>query len=157
MLMNKKPAPRKNFASLRSWARRYAMQALYQWQMTQQDIGQIDAQFLIDQDMTRADVEYFQELLHHSYLHMAQIDAVLAPYLDRPIEQVDPVERAILWVSGYELLYRIDVPYRVIINEGVELAKLFGADQSHKFINGMLDKAAHQARREEIKLRAGAS
>lgn len=142
----------KRFA--RSRSRRLAMQALYQWQLTRQDIGQINAQFLTCQDMSQADVAYFQELLQQTPLRMDAIDAALTPYLDRPMSQLDPVERAILWIAGYELLYRIDVPYRVVINEAVELAKTFGAEQGHRFVNGVLDKAARVVRAEEIKPRS---
>jgi N utilization substance protein B len=125
------------------------MQALYQWQLTGQDIGQINAQFLTERDVGDADLTYFQELLQQSALHVEAIDAALKPYLDRPPVQIDPVERAILWVAGYELLYRPDVPYRVVINEAVELAKAFGAEQGHKFINGVLDKTAKVIRAAE--------
>jgi N utilization substance protein B len=141
---------RKNFARGRSWARRCAMQALYQWQLTRQDIGVIDAQFLTEQDMSKTDIVYFQELLHRTLNRSDAINAALQPYLDRPIEQIDPVEKAILWIAGYEILYRLDIPYRVIINEAVELAKRFGAEQGHKFINGVLDKAVRQLLAEEI-------
>lgn len=137
---------RKNFARARSWARRYAMQALYQWQLTRQDIGVIDKQFVDEQDMSKTDVLYFQELLHRTLNRSDAINAALQPYLDRPIEQIDPVEKAILWIAGYEILYRLDIPYRVIINEAVELAKKFGAEKGHRFINGVLDKAVHQLR-----------
>lgn len=138
-------------AATRSWARRFAMQALYQWQLTQQDIGLINAQFLAEQDMSRADLAYFQELLQQTPLHLESIEAALNPHLTRALEQLDPVERAILWLAGYELIYRLDVPYRVVINEAVELAKKFGAEQGHRFINGVLDKTAHQIRQDEIK------
>lgn len=141
---------RKHFTRGRSWARRYAMQALYQWQMTGQDLGVIDAQFLAEQPMDKVDLDYFHELLHQSARQVNAIDVVLVPLFDRPPEQIDPVERAILWIAGYELAYRPDIPYRVIINEGVELAKKFGAEQGHRFINGVLDKAAHRLRSEEI-------
>ena len=139
----------KGFARGRSWARRYAMQALYQWQITGQDIGVINAQFLTEQDMERADLVYFQELINQTVNRLDAVNDVLQPLLDRPLAQIDPVEKAVLWVGIYELLYRIDVPYRVVINEAVELAKTFGADQSHKYINGVLDKAAHQRRAAE--------
>lgn len=126
------------------------MQALYQWQLTAQEIDIIDAQFLSGQDMGKADVGYFRELLQQIPVCMAQIDEALQPYLDRPIAQVDPVERAILWLAAYELLYRPDLPYRVVLNEAVELAKRFGAQQGHRFINGVLDKAAHKLRNQEV-------
>ncbi|MDX1606355.1 MAG: transcription antitermination factor NusB, partial [Candidatus Competibacterales bacterium] len=124
-----KPGPNRRFARQRSWARRLAMQALYQWQLTHQDIGQINAQFLAERELGEADPAYFQELLQQTVLRLDTIEAALGPHLDRPTTQIDPVERAILWLAGYELLYRIDVPYRVIINEAVELAKQFGAEQ----------------------------
>ena len=134
----------------RNWARRFAMQALYQWQLTKQDIGLINAQFLTEEDIGKADLAYFQELLQQTPLRLDVINKALDPYLDRPIVQIDPVERAILWLAGYELLFRIDVPYRVVINEAVELAKTFGAEQGHRFINGVLDKAAHTIRQDEV-------
>ena len=141
----------KSFARQRSRARRLAMQALYQWQLTHQDIGRINAQFLTQQDIHEADVAYFQELLQQTLLRLDSIDQALAPHLDRPLTQIDPVERSILLLAGYELLYRPDVPYRVIINEAVELAKVFGAEQGHRFINGVLDKTARTARSHENK------
>ena len=125
------------------------MQALYQWQLTEQDVELIDAQFLADQDIGKADVGYFRELLHQVPRQIKSVETTLIPFLDRPLEQVDPVEKAILWIAGYELLYRLDIPYRVIINEAVELAKKFGAEQGHRFVNSVLDKVAHQVRVEE--------
>ena len=146
-------AVKRNFIRSRSWARRFAMQALYQWQMTGQDLSLIDAQFAADQDMEKADIDYFRELFHQSLAHAQKLNAAISPYLDRPLQQIDPVEKAILWVSCYELAFRPDIPYRVVINEGVELAKKFGAEQGHRFINGILDKAAHQLRSDEVALR----
>lgn len=139
----------KSLARRRSRARRLAMQALYQWQLTQQDIGRINAQFLAEQDFGQADVAYFQELLQQTPLRLDVIDAALSPYLDRPLAQIDPVERSILMIGGYELLYRTDIPFRVIINEAVELAKVFGATQGHRFINGVLDHTARVVRAAE--------
>lgn len=126
------------------------MQALYQWQLTQQNLSTIEQQFHEEQELYRADEAYFRELLHESAGHMDAINQVLVPFLDRPLEQVDPVEKAILWLAGYELLYRQDIPFRVVINEGVELAKKFGAEQGHRFVNGVLDKAARQLRSTEL-------
>ena len=145
-------AAKKHFIRGRSWARRYAMQALYQWQMAGQDLGIISAQFLADQDMGKADVAYFQELLYQVVQRRDAIDETLKPFLDRSLEQVDPVERAILRIAGYELAQRPDVPYRVVINEAVEMAKKYGAEQGHRFINGVLDKAAQQLRTQEMRL-----
>lgn len=142
---------KKGFARGRSWARRYAMQALYQWQMTGQETALIDAQFLADQDMSKVDIGYFRELLRGVTGRIAVLNDLLSPYLDRSLDQVDPVERAILWIASYELSLRPDVPYRVVINEAVELAKKFGAEQGHRFINGVLDKAARRLRAAEMR------
>ncbi|MCB1919705.1 MAG: transcription antitermination factor NusB [Candidatus Competibacteraceae bacterium] len=130
----------------RSWARRCAAQALYQWQMTGQEPAIIANEFLADQDLLKADPEYFRELVHETPKCVAEIDAALEPFLDRPLVQVDPVEQAILRIGGYELIQRPDIAYRIVINEAVELAKLFGAEQGHRFVNGVLDKLAHVAR-----------
>ena len=137
---------RKNQPGKRAWARRCAAQALYQWQMTGQDPGQIAAQFLADEDLRKADPDYFQELVSQIPARAAEIDAALEPFLDRPLAQVDPVEHAILRIGGYELLHHPELAYRIIINEAVELAKMFGAEQGHRFVNGMLDRLARTAR-----------
>ena len=141
---------KKHFTRGRSWARRLAMQAIYQWQLTGLDPAAIDAQFQADQDMSKADLGYFQELVQQVPARVQDIDAAIDPFLDRPLPQVDPVELAILRIAAYELLQRLDVPYRVVINEAVELAKKFGAEQGHRFINGVLDKAARKLRPQEI-------
>jgi N utilization substance protein B len=125
------------------------MQALYQWQMTGQDIQDVVDQFLTTQDVSRADIEYFQELLTKIPKEVDQLDAALSPFMERSMDQVDPVERAILRVSAYELIRRPDIPYRVVINEAIELTKKFGADQAHRFVNGVLDKAVQDLRKLE--------
>ncbi|MEN8168896.1 MAG: transcription antitermination factor NusB [Pseudomonadota bacterium] len=135
----------------RSLARERAMQALYQWQMTGQDIADIKQQFLDEQDMKNVDKKYFKELLHEVPKRIEEFDALCGDLLSRPIEQVDPVERAILRIGLYELKQRLDIPYRVVINEAVELAKSFGAEQGHKFVNGTLDKASKSLRAAEAK------
>ena len=137
----RKPQPGK-----RSWARRCAAQALYEWQMTGQDPGRIAAQFLADEDLRKADPDYFWELVQQVPARAAEIDAALEPFLDRPLAQVDPVERAILRIGGYELMQHPDLAYRIVINEAVELAKVFGAEQGHRFVNGVLDKLARAVR-----------
>ena len=134
----------------RSRARRIAVQGLYQWQMTGQDIGEIDAQFLADEDVSRFEVTYFKDLLHGVPAHLNELDELLGPLLDRAVEKVDPVERAILRLGAYELSHHPEIPYRVTINEAVELAKLFGAEQGHRYINGVLDKMARKVRQTEI-------
>jgi N utilization substance protein B len=135
----------------RSLARERAMQALYQWQMTGQNLADIEQQFLTEQDMKSVDKGYFKELLHEVPTRIDEFDALCGDLLSRPIEQVDPVERAILRIGLYELQHRIDIPYRVVINEAVELAKSFGAEAGHKFVNGTLDKAAKSLREVEVK------
>lgn len=135
----------------RSRARRLAMQALYQWQMTGQNVADIEAQFLTERDMAGADLSYFQELLHQIPVRLTDLDGEIAPLLDRKLEQVDPVERAVLRIGTYELIARPDVPYRVVINEAVALTKLFGAEQSHRYINGVLDKLARRLRQAEMR------
>lgn len=140
----------------RSQSRRHAVQAIYQWQMAGQDLGDIVNQFLEEQDIKSFEVPYFQDLLHGVPTHLSELDEMLKPALDRAIESVDPVERAVLRLGAYELTYHLEVPYRVVINEAVELAKVFGADQSHKFINGVLDQVAKKVRQEEVKAKAKA-
>lgn len=135
----------------RSQARHHAVQALYQWQMTGQNIKEIHNQFLEEQDVKEFDVNYFETLLSGIPANLSSLDEILGLFLDRSIESVDPVERAILRLGTYELQNHLEVPYRVVINEGVELAKVFGAEQGHKYVNGVLDKIAHKLRSQEIK------
>ncbi|QYZ64617.1 MAG: N utilization substance protein B [Gammaproteobacteria bacterium (ex Lamellibrachia satsuma)] len=135
----------------RSQARRHAVQAVYQWQMAGQDIGSIVDQFLAEQDIKSFEVPYFQDLLHGVPRHLTELDELLKPALDRAIESVDPVERAVLRLGVYELNFHPEVPYRVVINESVELAKVFGAEQGHRFVNGVLDKVAKEIRKVEMK------
>ncbi|NOY71843.1 MAG: transcription antitermination factor NusB [Gammaproteobacteria bacterium] len=132
-------------------ARQRAVQALYQWQQAGHDLSEIESQFLVGQDMSRADVPYFQELLHKIPSDVETLDAHLQPLLDRKMNEVDSVERAILRIGTYELKHRFDIPYRVVINEGVVLAKKFGAVDSHRFINGILDKLSFTLRSAERK------
>ncbi len=142
-------------AKARGRARRLAMQAIYQWQMTGNEVNEIAQQYQEDNDMQNIDAEYFQELLKGVVSSVAEIDLLLEQHMDRTAESVDPVERAIIRLAGYEFMRRLDVPYRVIINEAVMLAKKFCADNSHAFINGVLDKVAHHARSTEVTAQAG--
>jgi N utilization substance protein B len=118
--------------------------------MTGQDPGRIAAQFLADEDLRKADPDYFQELVREVPARAAEIDAALEPFLDRPLAQIDPVERSILRIGGYELMQHPDLGYRIVINEAVELTKVFGAEQSHRYVNGVLDKLARAARPAEF-------
>lgn len=122
------------------------MQALYQWQLTQQLPGEIKKQFLESEDSAGVDREHFEELVTSCIEQNDTITAALGPFLDRPLEQLDPVESAILMIGMYELQHRLDVPYRVVINEAVDLCKRFGATDAHKYVNAVLDRAAREIR-----------
>lgn len=137
-------------ANKKSRARHYAVQAIYQWQMTGQDIRDVQEQFLTEQDQGGFDSSYFIALLQGVSGKLGALDQQLKPCLDRSIESVDPVERAILRLGAFELIFRMELPYRVIINEAVELAKVFGAEQGHRYVNGVLDKLAKQSRNAEM-------
>jgi N utilization substance protein B len=135
-------------------ARKCAVQALYQWQMTGNSLNSIESYFQEEQRLVGAQKSYFNTLLHGVPQQLDVIDAALAQFVDRPVEKIDPVERAILRLSTYELQQYPETPYKVIINEGVNLAKWFGAEGSHKYINGILDKVAQQQRAIEIAAKA---
>ena len=135
----------------RTNARKAAVQALYQWQMTGQSLIEIERQFLEEERLKDAQKSYFTELFHGVPKNLEAIDQALSEFVDRPVDMIDPVERAILRMGVYELLHRLDMPYRVVLNEGINLAKYFGADGSHKYVNGILDKVAQQKRTVEIK------
>lgn len=130
----------------RSRARRRALQAVYAWQMSGSSMTSVIEQFRHEQDMEVADLEYFEDLLRGVEANVQALDEALKPYIDRDVEQIDPIERAALRLAAYELKYRPDVPYRVIINEAIEVTKRFGADHGHSYVNGVLDKLAAQIR-----------
>jgi len=138
----------------RTNARKAAVQALYQWQMAGQNLGEIERQFLEDERLKDAQKSYFAELFYGVPKNLEAIDQALSEFVDSPVDTIDPVERAILRIGVYELLHRLDMPYRVVLNEGINLAKCFGADGSHKYVNGILDKIAQQKRAMEIKSKA---
>ena len=137
----------------RSRARRRATQALYAWQLSGNPMARVIDEFRHEQDMEVADLGYFEDLLRGVDRHLAELDAALAPFLDRDVAQVDPIERAVLRLAAYELRHRPDVPYRVVLNEAIEVAKRFGAEQGHTYVNGVLDKAAAQWRPAEFNSR----
>ncbi|HET7650136.1 MAG TPA: transcription antitermination factor NusB [Gammaproteobacteria bacterium] len=147
----------KQGARARSRARRLAMQGLYQWQLGGADAREIIAQLRLSQEARDTDVEYFDTLLRNSIAEQAALIAAIEPHLDRPADQLDPIERAILLLGMYELKASLDVPYRVVLNEAVELAKSFGGEDSHKYINAVLDRAAEQFRAPEKQARARAT
>ncbi|MGM0552490.1 MAG: transcription antitermination factor NusB [Pseudomonadota bacterium] len=141
--------PEQRARHARSVARRRAMQALYSWQMTGAEPKDILAEFREDDEHAKADAEYFRELLIGVTRDREALDARMEPYLGRPLDQLDPVEHALLWLGQWELVERIEVPYRVVINEAVDLAKRFGAEQSHRYINGVLDRLSAELRAPE--------
>src|SRR5690606_19132912 len=143
-----KPKPARGTRA-RSIARKLAMQALYQWQLNAQSVQELKQQFLEDEESAGADRDHFEELVSGCIEHHQSITAALAPFLDRPLEQLDPVESAILLIGMYELQYRVDIPYRVVINEAVDLCKRFGATDAHKYVNAVLDRAAREFRAAE--------
>ena len=137
-------------AAERRKARHYGMQALYQWHMAGAGLGAIEAEFLDDYDFSHVDLEYFQALLHGVPACVDELEAKLEPLLDRSLDDLDPIERTLLRMGTFELARRPDVPYKVVINEAVALAKKFGATDGHKYINGVLDKVARDLRKVEI-------
>ena len=126
----------------RSRARRRALQALYAWQLSGSHMNAVIEQFRHEQDMEVADLEYFEDLLHGVERNVDALDECLRPHIDREVAQIDPIERAVLRLAAYELKFRPDVPYRVIINEAIEVTKRFGAEHGHSYVNGVLDKLA---------------
>ncbi|MGL5334545.1 MAG: transcription antitermination factor NusB [Enterovibrio sp.] len=149
-----KPAARRN-------ARQFALQAIYSWQLTKESVAEIEAHFLsadpYEEEPHRekeprlrapeTDVDYFRDLLAGVVLNYQELDSKMRPYLSRPLQDLDEMEHALLRLAMYELCKRDDVPFKVAINESIELAKAFGAEDSHKFVNGVLDKAVIGLRR----------
>lgn len=131
----KRPSPRRR-------ARECAIQALYSWLLSHNQVEEIELAFVTEQDTQGVDMPYFRKLFRQTALQVESIDFSMTPYLDRKLEELDPIEYSILRLAVYELKYELDVPYKVVINEAIELAKTFGAEDSHKYINGVLDKIA---------------
>ena len=141
---------KKQSAGGRSRARTLVLQALYQMQIAGHDTRELLSQFHDRPDYERVDREYFDELLRATSGHFSELQSCLAGLTDRPLEQLDPVEMAILAIGYHELENRHDVPYRVVINEAVNLAKRFGAEDGHKYVNAVLDRAVKSLRSAEI-------
>ncbi|NGY03482.1 transcription antitermination factor NusB [Solimonas terrae] len=138
--------------SRRGLARRVTVQAVYQWLLNEGEPAALLKQFREqDEGLGRADPQYFEELLNGIVAHAPELTMAIAPHLDRPITQLDPVEHAILLLAAYELEHRRDVPWKVAVNESVNLAKMFGAEDGYKFVNGVLDKLAHAMRPQEMR------
>ena len=132
--------------SSRHLARRAAVQALYQWDMTQQSRLEIEKHFLADDSLKKSDTEYFHELIREIPRLVEELDTNLAPYIERSISLVDPIERAVLRLAAYEMLYHPEIPYRVVLNEAIELSRTFGSDNGYRFVNGILDKMGAEIR-----------
>lgn len=132
-------------------ARQYALQAMYQWQISATPIKELEFDFLVNHIKQKTDLDYFKELIHGIPTHCEELDNHMTPFLSRPISELDPVELAIIRLGIYELTKRLDVPYRVAINEALELTKKFGSVEGFKFVNGILDQVARTIRTEEMK------
>ncbi|MCK5818935.1 MAG: transcription antitermination factor NusB [Psychromonas sp.] len=132
-------------------ARQFALQAVYQWQLTQAPSSEIFDQFSVDQDLSKTDIPYFKALVAGVISCCDMLDKQLAPYLSRKLTDVDKVDIAILRLAMFELTYREDVPHKVVLNEAIELAKNFATDESYKFVNGVLDKALRSLKLRAIK------
>ena len=137
--------------SSRRRSRELALQGIYQWRLTSDDQEQIEKQILAEKGMGRCDVEFFSKLLRGVLTQHAELETVVATHLDRALDELSPVEFAVLMIGVYELTFHPEIPYRVVINEAVELAKTFGGTDGHKFVNGVLDKVAAQLRVVEIR------
>lgn len=127
-------------------ARRYALQAMYQWHIANTDMIDIEKDFIENRIDKPTDMSYFKELIHGIAKECEHIDQTFVPYLGRAQSEIDPVELMVLRIATYELLYRLDVPYRVVINEALVLTKKFGSIEGFKFVNGVLDKVAKRQR-----------
>ncbi len=150
-MLDVKKAPNK---SPRHRARELAMQGIYQWRITAGDEAQIEKQIHAEKNLGRYDRELFSRLLRGALSMHADLEALIAPHLDRPMDELSPVEFAVLLLGAFELSQHPEVPYKVIINEAVELAKTYGGTDGHKFVNGVLDKLAPQLRALEFSARA---
>ena len=133
----------------RRWARERAAQGLYQQLMNPIPVDQLEAQFMEDSFMLRIDLDFFRRILRGVEQHAADLDAAIEPHLDRPVDELDPIEHAILRLGAFELIHAVDVPRAIVINEAVELAKRFGATDGHRYINGVLDRLADEVRSTE--------
>jgi N utilization substance protein B len=131
-------------------AREFALQGLYQWLMSQEDAGAIDAHIRNAHGFDKADAEHFDLLLHGTIRDVDKLRSEIVPLIDRAIDQLSPVEHAALLIGAFELKHHIEIPYKVVINEAVELTKSFGGIDGHKYVNGVLDKLAASLRETEV-------
>lgn len=150
--VSKKPQPK----SARRRSREVALQGLYQWLVTGDDVATIDAHMREQDEFDKADRAHFDLLLNGCILEAADLDAVLARHVDRKTSELSPIEHGVLMIGAYELKHCLDIPYRVAINEAVELAKSFGGTDGHKYVNGVLDRSAGDLRPVEVAARLAA-
>ena len=137
-------------AGNRRKSRELALKGLYQYLLSPKELGLIIREMADEADFVRADETYFRSLLEGVYSQTQELDMRINKYLDRPITELSPIEHAILLISSFELIFDSSIPYRVAINEGVELAKIYGGTDGHKYVNGVLDKLAAEARPSEV-------
>ncbi|MBC7192199.1 transcription antitermination factor NusB [Marinobacter sp.] len=149
----KKAGPAQPRPADRRRARALAMQALYHRHYSRSRIADIEAEFMVDNDMTKVDTAYFRDLLQGVHREQDELDRLIEPYLDRALREVDPIELAIVRIGTYELKHRMDVPYKVVINEGIEMAKKYGGTEGHRFVNSLLDKLSGRLRLAETRAR----
>ena len=135
--------------SKRRKARFLAVQALYQWQMNESELAEVELQFNQFNDMTKVDIDYFKQLVYDIPKHASELNAALEKYSDRLVTDMNPIDVQILSLAAYELMYCLEVPYKVAINEALDLARTFGSDESRKYINGILDSIASEHRQAE--------
>ena len=147
---NDREAAAKFSRKARHKARVALMQAIYQWQINNMPVTQLEAQFRANFRDAKVDLEFFHQVLNGVFEDLVALDQLYAPYLDRRVDELDPIERAILRLGSYELQHRLDIPYQVVINEGIELAKIYGAEESHRYVNGILDRLSQRLRRTEF-------
>ena len=147
---SKKSIAQKSLARARGKSRRLAMQAIYQWQMTGDNISDIKQQFFDENNMAKLDSAFFSEMVSGVASSISELDPLLEKYMSRKVESVDPVERSILRLATYEFINRFDVPYRVVLNEAVTITKEYCSENSHTFVNAVLDKVAKEIRHIEV-------
>lgn len=133
-------------------ARRLALQSLYQWLMSGCDLSEIEAQFRAINNMEKVDQAYFCRLLHEIPQHLQALEEALVPFVDRPIQGLNPIELTVLRIGAFELVHCPEIPYRVVLNEAVSMAKEFGSQDGHRYVNGVLNNLARQIRAVEISL-----
>jgi transcription antitermination protein NusB len=134
----------------RRLARRLALQVLYQWLMSGEDLVTIQAQTLAFNAIDKVDVDYFNRLISGIQVQLNEVEAAFSVFLDRPLQQLNPIEHTILRMSAYELLYMPEIPYKIVLDESINLARTFGAEEGHRYVNGVLHHLAQKVRAVEI-------